>query len=315
MTGEKTVSVVLPTYGRPEYFEEAVTSVVNQTYPAVELVVVDDCSPDPVAPLLDDVDTEAIDVKLVRHEENRGACAARNTGIADASGAYIAFIDDDDVWLPTKVARQVERFEDADDEVGVVYTGQQYVNEDGERTSVRTPTTSGDVTRDLFRGDSITPFSCLMVDADVVEKAGPVDERLPSWQDKEWYYRLSQHCHFASVPEPLVIRRMGHDQISGNYEAKRDVSYPLTLRKHRSLAVEYGCEDEFVADLSRSMAGSALRAGEYGDAVRFLATALRRNPADLGAWGRLFAAVGGPVTYPLAQKARRAYANWTSPAA
>lgn len=309
MTGEQTVSVVLPTYGRPEFFEEAVTSVVDQTYPAVELVVVDDCSPDPVAPVLDAVDTDGIDVTLVRHEENRGACAARNTGMRAASGAYLAFIDDDDRWEKTKLERQVDVMESSGPAVGAVYTGQRYVT-DGETTNVRAPTTSGDVTAAMLRGAALNPFSCMLVDAEAAAAAGELDERLPSWQDREWYFRLSLHCEFAAIPDPLVVRRMGHDQISGDYESKRDVSYPLLLRKHRRLAVEYDCEDEFLAYLQRSLAGTALEGGHYVAAVRHSLRSLRYRPTYGGAWATMAAAVGGPMTYRLARRVRRLGATW-----
>ncbi|OYR38137.1 hypothetical protein DJ82_12745 [Halorubrum sp. Ib24] len=304
MSDEGTVSVVLPTYGRPEYFEEAVGSVASQTYPAVELIVVDDCSPEPVAPLLDEVDTAGVDVTLVRHEENRGACAARNTGIDEAGGEYVGFIDDDDVWLETKLERQVEVMESSDPDVGAVYTGQRVVT-GGETTNVRAPTTSGDVTAAILRGASLNPFSCMLVDAAVVEAAGPLDVRFPSWQDREWYFRLSTRCEFAAIPEPLVVRRMGHEQISGDYETKRDVSYPLLLEKHRGLARKYGCEDEFLAYLSRSLAGSALQSGRYGAAMRHALVSLRYRPTYGLAWATMAAAAGGPVTHELAQRVKR----------
>lgn len=304
MTGEKTVSVILPTYGRPEYLEEAVRSVEKQTYPSVELVVVDDCSPEPVAPLLADAPTGSLDVTVVRHDRNRGASAARNTGFEEASGEYIAFIDDDDVWSETKLERQVEAAESAAPAVGAVYTGQRYVR-DGETTNVRCPTTSGDVTAAILRGEPLNPFSCMMVDAAVVEATGGLDVRFPSWQDREWYLRVSRHCEFAAIPEPLVVRRMGHDQISGDYETRRDVSYPLFLNKHRQLAIEYGCEDEFVAYLSRSLAGAALANGRYAAAARHLLTSLRHRPTYGAAWKTMAATVGGPVTHTLAKRVNR----------
>ena len=304
MADEHTISVVLPTYGRPAYFEDAVESVVAQTYPAVELVVVDDCSPEPVAPLLDGVDTGGIDVTLVRHEENRGAAAARNTGIDAARGRYVAFIDDDDVWLETKLERQVATMTSSGPNVGAVYTGQRYVD-DGRTTNVRTPTTSGDVTEAMLRGASLNPFSCMLVEASVIDAAGGVDVRFPSWQDREWYFRLSLHTEFAAVPEPLVVRRMGHEQISGDYETKRDVSYPLLLKKHLDLAREYGCEGAFRATLLRSLAGSAMGSGRYGDAVRHALAAVRYRPTYGLAWMTMAAAVGGPVTHELAKRVNR----------
>jgi glycosyltransferase involved in cell wall biosynthesis len=304
MTDETLVSVVLPTYGRPEYFESAINSVTAQTYPAVELVIIDDCSPEPVAPLLEKVDTGAIDVTLIRHEENRGACAARNTGIEHSDGEYVAFIDDDDIWLETKLERQVSTMESSGPEVGVVYTGQRYVN-DGETTNVRTPTISGDVTKSILRGTPLSPFSCILVDTAAIRATGSLDERFPSWQDLEWYFRLSVHCEFAAVPEPLVVRRMGHKQISDDYEAKRDVSFPLMVEKHRRLAREHGCEDDFLAYLTRSLAGSALQSGRYGAAIRHTLVSLRYRPMYALAWMTMAAAVGGPITHALAKRANR----------
>jgi len=304
MSAESTVSVVLPTYGRPEYFEEAVNSVASQTYPSVELVVVDDRSPEPVASLLDGIDTADVDVTLVCHAENRGACAARNTGVDEAGGEYVAFVDDDDIWLETKLERQVEVMESSGPAVGAVYTGQRYVN-DGETTNIRTPTTSGDVTAAILKGAPLNPFSCMMVDTAVVEAAGTLDVRFPSWQDREWYFRLSTHCEFAVIPEPLVVRRMGHEQISGDYETRRDVSYPLLLEKHRGLAREYDCETEFLAYLTWSLAGSALQSGRYVAAVRHALASLRHRPTYGPAWKTVAAAAGGPVTHGLARRVKR----------
>lgn len=301
------VSVILPTYGRPEFLREAIESVAVQSYDRIELVVVDDCSPQPVEPVVDRFDTDGLDVQCIRHDENQGASAARNTGIDSATGQCLAFIDDDDRWAETKIERQVDVLERTSDEVGVVYTGERCVDSDGRVTNVRTPTTRGSVLKDLLSGSPITPFSCLMVDADVADAAGPIDEQLPSWQDKEWYYRLAKESQFEAVPDPLVTRRTGHDQISGDYEAKRQVSYPRLVEKHRSLAAACGCEKEFIGHLSRSLAGSAMKNGEYGDAVQYLLVTLRNQPTDTGAWARLFAALGGPVSHSVAQRVRRAY--------
>jgi len=185
-----------------------------------------------------------------------------------------------------------------------VYTGQRCVK-DGETTNVRAPTTSGDVTAAILKGASLNPFSCMLVDAAVIEAAGPLDVRFPSWQDRDWYFRLSTHCEFAAIPEPLVVRRMGHEQISGDYETKRDVSYPLLLEKHRGLAREYGCEDEFLGYLSRSVAGSALQNGRYVAAIRHALVSLRYRPTYGLAWATMAAAAGGPVTHGLARRVKR----------
>ena len=88
------VSVVVPTYGRPDFLPDAVRSVVDQTYAPIELIVVDDCSPDPIEPVVDEIDTTGLRrTEVIRHRQNRGANAARNTGIEAATGDVIAFLD------------------------------------------------------------------------------------------------------------------------------------------------------------------------------------------------------------------------------
>lgn len=112
------VSVVIPTHNRSSLLRRAIQSVLDQTYQDFEIIVVDDASTD---------DTEAVvkgfadeRIRYVRHSENRGEAASRNTGIRLAKGEYIAGHDDDDVWLPPKLEKQVKAFEKASPKVGVV---------------------------------------------------------------------------------------------------------------------------------------------------------------------------------------------------
>ncbi|MWG33202.1 glycosyltransferase family 2 protein [Halomarina oriensis] len=300
------VSVVVPTYGRPEYLTEAVESVLGQTYDHVEVVVVDDCSPDPVEPQVAGVDPGGRRLRVVRHEENRGASAARTTGIEESDGAFVAFIDDDDVWLPEKVERQLAAFEDP--EVGVVATGLRY-EVGGETSNVLRPTLSGDATLNLLYGEPFGTFSTLMVRREVVEAAGTPDERFPCWQDREWPIRLSRHCLVDSIADPLVVHRMGdHGQITDDFEAKRDVAYPLFVETFRPLAAEYGPEAErkLVSTRANVVGMSALKVGNHADACRFARRALRANPASGQAYLILLLSLGGRPLFRTLQRAKRA---------
>jgi glycosyltransferase involved in cell wall biosynthesis len=303
------VTVVVPAYGRPTYLGDAVESVAEQTYGPIELVVVDDRSPEPIEPTVERADTSGLDsVRVVRHEENRGASAARNTGVERARGEFVAFLDDDDYWRPTKVEKQVATFEAGADDLGFVYAGQEYVAADGRPTNYRVPETAGWVTRDLLRGAPLCPFSSAMVRHSAVADAGDIDEDLPSWQDRDWYIRLSETCAFAAVAEPLVVRRMdSHGQISDDYERKRDVTYPLFLRKHRPRARRYGAQYEhaLVASTSRSLAQSALVAGHHRDAVRLLLRSVRHEPANVESYPALAVALGGSRACDAARRLKR----------
>src|SRR6056297_1668487 len=101
-----TVSVIVPTYNRADALPRTVESVLGQTLDDLELIVVDDASTDDTPAVIDDYDDDR--VQFVQHERNQGASAARNTGIDRAEGDYVAFLDSDDVWRPTKLEKQVQ---------------------------------------------------------------------------------------------------------------------------------------------------------------------------------------------------------------
>jgi glycosyltransferase involved in cell wall biosynthesis len=299
--GSPLVSVVLPTYGRPEALLDALDSVAAQTYEPIEVVVVDDHSPEPVEPRVREESYPSIRaIRCFRHEENRGANAARNTGIEHAEGEFIAFLDDDDVWKAETIAREVATFREHGNAVGVVYTGSLLQNERGEVVGTHVPEVSGAVLTDLFCGKRIAPFSNLMVRASVIDAAGSLDERFPSLQDREWHFRLAQHCEYQPVREPLVVHRStGAERISDDFEQKRDVSYPLLVEKHRPLAAEYGpyYERRLLASVSKTVGTSALSAGAYLDAVSLFARSLYSYPFSVETWLYLGLAAGGRLAH------------------
>jgi glycosyltransferase involved in cell wall biosynthesis len=297
------VSVVLITRDRPAKLEGALDSLTEQTYPALELVVVDG-SEESVESL---VRRCAGDVPVTyRRDDGVGAGAARNVGMRAATGTYVAFLDDDDRWLPRKIERQVETFAPG---VGVVYTG-QFTVRDGERVGGRTPSLSGRVTEQLLRGTPCSPTSTIMVRQTLFDETGGFDEQFPVWEDREWYVRLSQHGTFQPVPAQLVQRGFGeYDQLTDDFEAVRDVSYPRFLEKHRGLAVEYGpsCERALVASLSRMAAASGVGAGRYGDARRFIMRSLRYDPFKRRTWLYLFLSLGGQPVHDAARRLQRVH--------
>src|SRR5215470_17496504 len=116
-----SVSVIVPTFDRPDFLRAAVRSVLNQTFSKLEVVVVDDASIIDLAPILDAFHDDRI--RYFRHSSNRGEAAARNTGILNARGDYLAFLDDDDEWRPDKLQLQLDLFTRSPREVGCVYGG------------------------------------------------------------------------------------------------------------------------------------------------------------------------------------------------
>ncbi|AEH36966.1 glycosyltransferase family 2 protein [Halopiger xanaduensis] len=279
------VSVIVPTYNRPERLVRSLESIAEQTYDELEIVVVDDCSETPaseaIEPLRDEFPYELV---VIRHDENRGANAARNTGIREASGEFLAFLDDDDEWAPSKVRRQVAAFRRAPEDVGLVYTALQLVDDDGEEIRTTDASVSGDVTRTLLCRNAIGSFSCVMVRNAAVDDAGLLDEEFPSWQDLDWYIRISEEWRVEAIPEPLVTNHAGsHDRITDDLESLIQETYPRFLWKHRPRAASYG---RFFERKMRAWAAFrvgawyALPAGQYETAQRFVRRAIALYPLE-----------------------------------
>lgn len=121
MSQNELVSVIIPTYNRANLILQAVKSVLNQTYKNFEIIIVDDGSSDNTEDVINVIHDNRI--RYIKHAINKGASAARNTGIREAKGKYIAFQDSDDHWLPDKLEKQVKRIENTPDHVGAVFGG------------------------------------------------------------------------------------------------------------------------------------------------------------------------------------------------
>ncbi|WP_436935631.1 glycosyltransferase [Halovenus marina] len=308
------VTVIITTYNRPTYLPKAVESVRTQTYDPVELVVVDDHSTEPAQPIVTEADLSSLqNVECIRHEENRGANAARNTGIEASSGEYIAFLDDDDRWHPEKITRQVEAFERTDD-VGFVYTGEMIGTRARNEVAVENidgeinipPLVTGDMTKTLLCRNVVGTLSKVMVRADIA-RAVPFDEHFPVWADLEWYINVSLQTTFLRIPEPLVVfEYSAHNRLTDNFEKKR-VGYERFLEEFDQLATQYGrlFRRKMRGWAAFRIGASAMQNERYDQARQLLTTAIRRYPLEPRFFKYWVATLGGRYTHELARTADR----------
>ena len=209
---ERLVSAVITTHNRRDFLEKALHSVLAQTYPNLEVIVVDDQSTDGTREYMEAfvqsaAESRRFPVTYIYNAEGGGGNHARNTGILAANGDYIAFLDDDDEWLPEKTQKQAD-YLDQHPEVGAVgcarileYDLKDRVYEDASKF------VEGDRLRAVFKTRSLTT-SCLMVRRELLLKVGMFDENLRYWQEYELLIRLCQEADLGKVKENLALFRI-----------------------------------------------------------------------------------------------------------
>lgn len=205
------ISVVVPTFNRAEILSEALQSVFAQTHRPLELLVVDDGSTDETENVVASWGARHHCADFTVHylrQEHRGGNEARNRGIAEVRGAYIAFLDSDDRWDPMKLHKQLDVFR-RDGEIAGVYCGVRHVDRESGRVMEPTGRTyaQGRILDRLLVHDVTAPTSAWVVRRDVFTVAGTFDTELSARQDWDMWIRLAEHYLIGCVPETLVEYR------------------------------------------------------------------------------------------------------------
>jgi glycosyltransferase involved in cell wall biosynthesis len=256
------VSVVVPTRDRRRFLRLALLSVLRQRGVDIEVIVVDDASTDDSAEMV----TALADhrVRLFRHDTPRGVSTTRNRGIAEASGDWIAFLDDDDVWAPEKLVRQLEVATRSSR--AWVYTGDVNIDDHLIVLSAFRPPTPEQVMEGLPRYNPISSgASNVVARADALADAGPFDPGLRRIQDWDMWIRLARTGPPACVSRPLVGYRF--------HASNAAVDTRAIVEEPDLLAARYGIPVDRAA-MHRQAAWAFLRAGDRGGAIRHYARAV-----------------------------------------
>lgn len=291
------VSVVIPAYERGDVVGRAVDSALGQTLSDIEVVVVDDGSSDDTRSVVEAYEDER--VRYLAHETNRGVSAARNTGVAAARGAYVAFLDSDDEWLPRKLDRQLAVLEGRGDEWVGAYCD---VATAGLSTAGRLATLVSDrffrsaapreggrelaeslLSMQVFMG----PGSTLVVERDVVEATGGFDEGLSIYEDWDLVLRVLARGKLAYVDEPLALTHYTGDAPAEAY-AENDRRY---LERNGDLVEELEARGVPVRRVHRmGLVGHFLAEGRFEEAADYLdvrTVVQPKNVARLAFWSLL----------------------------
>jgi len=205
------VSVIIPAYQDADHIRAAVDSGLAQTYADREVIVVDDGSTDDTLKVL----AAYGDAVRVISQPNRGPSAARNRGIQQAQGEWVAFLDADDTWLPEKLARQMPLFQKGDG-VGLVCSDTYFVDSQGLRPRtgfMDNPPCAGRVLKTIFTA-SFIPTSTVVVRKACLDQVGGFDEGLRTCEDLDLWLRIAAEWEIDFVAEPLARYRISDGQLS-----------------------------------------------------------------------------------------------------
>ncbi len=214
---KRSVSVIIPTYNRSDVLRHSVESVLNQTYPVTEVIIVDDGSTDGTS---DQIERQKKISGLWRdrvryiHQSNQGQSVANNTGIANAQGDWLGFNANDDLWLPTKLELQFRAIDKVGEDYGVCFTDAWFMNNPYMKKSVFEAAGTAkeqpfgivkDATRLIGSGKHPVWMQTVVARTDIVRQAGGVDPNLRYSEDHDFMFRLSFLTRFCFVSMPMVL--------------------------------------------------------------------------------------------------------------
>ena len=216
-TANDLVSVIVPSYNMAHFLPQAVQSALAQSYPSLEVLIVDDGSTDDTPQVVRQWQGDAR--VRVHRQANGGLSDARNQGIARTRGPFIALLDADDTWTRDKLAQQMRLFAGRAD-VGVVYSNFELMDREGNALA-RGPMRMhrGWVSGALLI-ENFVPASSAVVRRECFARHGGFDTRLRTGEDYDRWLRLSPHCQFDFVAEPAIRYRIWGGQMSKDYRAR-----------------------------------------------------------------------------------------------
>lgn len=274
------VSVVIPNYNYAQYLGEAIDSVLSQTYPEIEIIVVDDGSSDGSKEILLGYGDR---IKTIL-QQNQGVAAARNKGVSASSGEFIAFLDADDSWLPEKIEKQVECFRD-DEMLGLVHVGVIEIDGAGRMIRERVEGGQGEIWQELllFSGKGILGGgSGTMAPRTVFDEVSGFDERLSTSADWDLYFQISSKYQVGFVPQPLLKYRVHNSNMHTNIDVmERDMKLAFEKAFRTESPGLSAIKSRAYGSLHQNLAGSYFVAGDYLPFAMNSIKSLAFNPANI----------------------------------
>lgn len=302
------VSVIIPTYNRAKVISRAAQSVLDQTVSDLELIIVDDRSSDDTEEEVRKLQAKDERVIYIKHEENRGGSSARNTGIGQAQGEYLAFLDSDDEWWPEKLEKQLKKFsESSPDDPGVVYCWKTIEKAGVSREPIKVAQNfKGDLLELFLSGTGIST-STLLLKREVVEECGVFDPALDrlGGQDIDFCIKIARKYSFDCVDSYLVRKFIYQDNISNLKNASRMIeSRKYILKKYSR---EYQEHSRARSKMLRHIGTYYIFCDDISKARQYFVRAIRAYPWKARTYFNFIISLGGLTVYKKIFNRKRSY--------
>ncbi|MGA1871245.1 MAG: glycosyltransferase family 2 protein [bacterium] len=304
------VSVIIPTYNRSQFITHAIDSVLSQTYHDIEIIIVDDGSTDNTKKILINYNNR---IKYI-YQENQGVAAARNTGIKNAKGKYIAFLDSDDMWLPQKLEQQVKILNQYED-IALVYSNIAYCNSNGQFIRVAFSSQqflSGYIPQKVILWKAMCGYlQTWLLRKTCFEEVGYIDTSLKMSEDREISIRIAMKYKIYGIKEPLTMVRqhIPANRLGRSPAKEREYYY---LKCLRILLEKYNDNPIIKKNKKRLIAGYYFYAGKnylkennMGLAKNRFWKSIVYNPFRLNVYIYLFSSLIGNKGFKIINKTRK----------
>ncbi|MGI0116033.1 glycosyltransferase family 2 protein [Zooshikella sp. RANM57] len=289
-TSIPTVSVVMPVYNVEAFVANAISSVLKQTYNDFELIIINDCSPDNSIQVCERFKDPRI--KIVHHTQNRGLAGARNTGIRNSQGKFIAFLDSDDLWHPNKLLRHVQHLTE-NPNIGLSFSRSAFIDANGKPNHCyqmpklkninsgyifcRNPVGNGSAP--VIRRETLNAIAFDHIHDNIIERCY-FDPTLRRSEDIECFLRiaLTTCWEIEGIPEPLTLYRLNAEGLSAQLYKQLE-SWEKVAEKTRNYAPLFSSQWEKIARAYqlRYLARQAIRLKDGSAAVKLTHQALKNH--------------------------------------
>jgi glycosyltransferase involved in cell wall biosynthesis len=254
----------------------------------LECIIVDDGSSDNTNQIVNSIDDDRL--VYIRHPVNKGASAARNTGIKHSKGEFIAFLDDDDEWLSTKLEKQVPLLQGLSERFGMVYCWMDYYNDEGELLHEHHPTLKGNVFHEVLDAQRLGGCPTLLVRREVFDEVQGFDESLPRGNDGDFIRRVCRKYKVDLIPEVLVkvYTRHGYPQIGSNDKKGIENHIFSQLAKIKKFENELKFYPQETENIFFDLARNYAKLGNWRNSVNYYCKGINVNPFSIKLYFRLF---------------------------